>query len=89
MACGCARPIGTRITDWLKDRLPSTGSISPTLRLQYESPLRAEGYHEAVDHVVKLASIAAAFVDVTHQFLCFGAVLWVLWLKKEEFYKTS
>lgn len=78
MASGGASPVGAGLADGPEHGLPAARGVAPVLRLQDQRALRAVGDHEAVHHVVELAAIATALVDVTHEFLGFAAVLRVL-----------
>lgn len=78
VASGGACSVGAGLADGPEHGLPAAGRVAPVLRLQDERALGAVRDHEAIDHVVQLAAIATAFVDVTHKFLSFAAILRVL-----------
>lgn len=78
MAGAGACPVGAGLADGPEHGLPAAGGVAPVLRLQDERALRAVRDHEAVHHVVKLAAVATALVDVAHKFLRFAAILRVL-----------
>jgi hypothetical protein len=76
--------VGACLTDWEEDGLPAARGVAPVLGLEDEGTLGAVRDHEAVDHVVQLAAVATALVDVTHQLPGLGAVLGVLEGRREE-----
>lgn len=84
MSGGDPGAVGARLTNWEEDSLPAAHGVAPVLGLQDEGTLGAVCDHEAVDHVVQLAAVATAFVDVTHQLPGLGAVLGVLEERGEE-----
>lgn len=84
MSGGDPGAVGARLTDRKEDGLPASRGVAPVLGLQDKGTLGAVGDHEAVDHVVQLAAVATAFVDVTHQLPGLGAVLGVLEGRGEE-----
>ena len=84
MSGGGPAAVGAGLADGLEDRLPAPAGVAPVLRLQDERALRAVGDHEAVDHVVQLAAVATALVDVTHQLTGLTAVRRVLDGKRQR-----
>lgn len=88
MSCGGSSAVSTGFTDRLEDGLPAASSISPVLRLQDERTLRAVSDHEAVNHMMQLATITTALVDIAHKLPCLTAVWWVLdaerYIKKQK-----
>lgn len=78
MAGRGARAVRAGVADGQEDGLPAAGGVAPVVRLQDERALGAVGDHEAVDHVVELAAVAAALVDVAHQLPCLTAVRGIL-----------
>lgn len=78
MAGRGARAVRTGVADGQEDGLPAAGGVAPVVRLQDERALGAVGDHEAVDHVVELAAVAAALVDVAHQLPRLTAVRGIL-----------
>ena len=78
MASGGASAVCAGVADGQEDGLPAAGGVAPVVRLQDEGALRAVGDHEAVYHVVQLAAVATALIDVAHQLARLTAVRRVL-----------
>lgn len=81
---GGSGAVGAGNADGLEDGLPAAGGVAPVLRLQYERALSAVSDHEAVDHMVQLAAVPTALIDVAHQLPRLTAVRRVLEEKQRE-----
>ena len=70
--------VGAGLGERLEDLLPAAGGVPPAAGLEHQRALRTVGDDEAVDEVVDLTPVAAALVQVTHQFLRARTVLGIL-----------
>lgn len=78
VSVGCSCSLSAGIAQWSEHGLPPIRSITPAVGLEYKCALGAVCNHEAVNHMVQLAAVTTALINVTHQLARFTAVWRIL-----------
>lgn len=78
MSIGCSCALGAGIAQRSEHRLPPIRGITPAVGLKDKCALGAVRNHEAVNHMVQLAAITTALINVTHQLARLTAVWRIL-----------